>query len=414
MNRDQAHFLLLNIGHLLDHLFVLVFATVAALQLSLQWGVDYATLVTYATPGFVAFGVFSLPAGWLADRWSREGMMIVFYFGIGITAILTGFAENPTQVAIGLVAVGMFAAIYHPVGLAIVTAKWKNAGMRIAVNGVWGNLGVASAALLTGFLIDVAGWRAAYWVPGGFSVLVGIAYLVIRRDAIGEKEAAPAKPVSADPSLQGDGAYRALLLRISAIVFVTTAFASMIFQSTTFALPKVFAERMQGLAEQVSGVAEGFGYGDFGIASIIGATTAIVFIVASGAQLVVGRALDKYGARPVFLTVSGMQITFFLLMPGLNDGLALAAAIGFMLGAFGQVPINDFLISRLAAGPNRARIYGVRFVLAFLSMAVALQLVAIVHRNWGFDTLFYLLCGCAAVVFLAVWQLPRKMPQPGA
>ena len=413
MNRDQAHFLLLNIGHLLDHLFVLVFATVAALQLSIQWGVDYATLVTYATPGFVAFGVFSLPAGWLADRWSREGMMIVFYFGIGITAILTGFAENPTQVAIGLVGVGMFAAIYHPVGLAIVTAKWKNAGMRIAVNGVWGNLGVASAALLTGFLIDVAGWRAAYWVPGGFSVLVGVVYLAVRRDAIGEKEAAPAKPVSADPSLQGDGAYRALLLRISAIVFVTTAFASMIFQSTTFALPKVFAERMQGLAEQMSGVAEGFGYADFGIASIIGATTAVVFIVASGAQLVVGRALDRYGARPVFLTVSGMQITFFLLMPGLNDGLALAAAIGFMLGAFGQVPINDFLISRLAAGPNRARIYGVRFVLAFLSMAIALQLVAVVHRNWGFDTLFYLLCGCAAVVFLAVWQLPRKMPQPG-
>ena len=71
MNRDQTYFLLLNIGHFLDHLFMLVFATVAALALHREWGVSYGELLAYATPGFFAFGLFSLPAGWLADRWSR-------------------------------------------------------------------------------------------------------------------------------------------------------------------------------------------------------------------------------------------------------------------------------------------------------------------------------------------------------
>src|SRR5262245_36879168 len=173
MNRDRTHFLFLNVGHFLDHLFTLIFATVAALALSREWGLSYADLLKYATPGFFAFGLFALPAGWIADRWSRDGMMCVFFIGIGLSAIATAFAATPLQIAVGLFVIGVFAAIYHPVGLAIVTERWKNTGMRIAVNGVWGNLGVAGAALLTGFLIDLAGWRTAFIVPGVVSVIVG-------------------------------------------------------------------------------------------------------------------------------------------------------------------------------------------------------------------------------------------------
>ena len=162
MTRDRAYFLFLNIGHFLDHLFMLVFATVAALALHREWGLGYGELLAYATPGFFAFGVCALPAGWLADKWSRDGMMCVFFIGIGLTAIATSLAATPFQIGIGLFVIGMFAAIYHPVGLAIVTVKWKNTGMRIAANGVWGNLGVASAALITGYFIDNGGWRMAF------------------------------------------------------------------------------------------------------------------------------------------------------------------------------------------------------------------------------------------------------------
>ena len=177
--RERLHFLLLNLGHFLDHLFTLIFATVAALALHREWGLGYADLLKYATPGFFAFGVFALPAGWLADKWSREGMMSVFFVGIGFASIATAFARTPLEIGIGLFVVGVFAAIYHPVGLAIVVEKWKNTGMRIAVNGVWGNLGVASAALLTGYFIDHGGWRIAFIVPGIVSILIGIAYTVL-------------------------------------------------------------------------------------------------------------------------------------------------------------------------------------------------------------------------------------------
>ena len=197
MNRDRTHFLLLNIGHFLDHLFTLIFATVAALALHREWGVGYAELLAYATPGFFAFGLFSLPAGWLADKWSRDGMMCVFFIGIGLTAIATGFSQTPLQVGFGLFVIGMFAAIYHPVGLAIVTMKWRSTGMRIAANGVWGNLGVASAALITGYLIDNGGWRMAFMLPGVFSVAMGLAYVALRWRAIVEDGPKPKKASAA-------------------------------------------------------------------------------------------------------------------------------------------------------------------------------------------------------------------------
>jgi MFS family permease len=277
MNRDRTHFLFLNVGHFLDHLFTLIFATVAALALSREWGLSYGELLKYATPGFFAFGVFSYPAGWLADKWSREGMMVVFFVGIGVASVATGFAQTPLQVGVGLFVIGVFAAIYHPVGLAMVTQKWKNTGMRLAVNGVWGNLGVASAALITGYLIDNGGWRIAFIIPGAFSIAVGIAYALARR-ADFSAERAMAKPVSAAQSADS----RALLVRVSLIVFTTAAVSSIIFQATTFALPKIFDERLQGLASAAAGWLQNHGLGGrTDVATMVGAFAFTVFAIAS-------------------------------------------------------------------------------------------------------------------------------------
>ncbi|MFP3920628.1 MAG: MFS transporter, partial [Dichotomicrobium sp.] len=413
MTRDRLYFLFLNIGHFFDHLFMLIFATVAALALTSEWGVGYAELLAYATPGFFAFGVFALPAGWLADKWSRDGMMGVFFVGIGLAAIATGLAATPLQVGIGLFVIGMFAAIYHPVGLAIVSMQWRNTGMRIAVNGVWGNLGVASAALVTGFMIDTAGWRMAFIAPGIASVAVGLGYLALRWEQIGHDRRRDRAAEQADRT-EASVSMRGLLLRISAIVFLTTAVTSVIFQSTTFALPKIFAERMEGFAAELALWTDATASGPEAVASMIGSLAFVVFAVASFAQVLVGSMLDRFGPRPVFMTVAAIQIVFFAAMPGLTDGWAFLVALGFMLGAFGQVPINDFMISKLASGANRARVYGIRFVVAFTVLALTLPLVAFVYDNWGFDTLFRILAVAALVTLSAVAMLPRRLPTPEA
>lgn len=418
MTRDRLHFLLLNIGHFLDHLFMLIFATVAALALSREWGLSYGALLAYATPGFFAFGLFALPAGWLADKWTRDGMMAVFFVGIGFASIATALAQTPLQVGIGLFAIGIFGAIYHPVGLAIVTAKWKNTGMRIAVNGVWGNLGVASAALLTGYFIDNAGWRTAFVVPGVISIAIGCLYFVTFRsegnfDKVASAKGSVTSSSPAQNSAISSADAKSVLLRVSAIVFLTTAVSSVVFQSTTFALPKIFDERLQGLAANLADWARGVSpVGSTDVATIIGSFAFIVFAVASIAQVIVGSMLDTYGPRRVFMTAACLQLVFFSLMPGLTDGIAFAVALGFMLGAFGQIPINDFMIGKMASGPFRARIYGIRYVVSFSVLAATLPLIGSVYETWGFDMLFRILAGAALIILAAVSCLPRRLPSP--
>ena len=414
---DRLHFFLINLGHFLDHLFTLIFATVAAVTLSREWGLGYAELLNYATPGFFAFGLFALPAGWLADKWSRDGMMVVFFIGAGIASIATGFAQTPLQIGLGLFVTGVFAAIYHPVGLAILTGKWRTSGMRLALNGVWGNLGVASAALLTGYLIDNAGWRAAFMVPGAVSIAVGLLYLVARWPDVFVIEHRRARMTAAPENGPLPPDYKALLMRVSAIVFLTTAVSSIIFQSTTFALPKIFAERLQHLAASLSDAIAAIPVlsdliGRTDTATAIGAFAFLVFATASLAQLAVGASLDKFGPRPVFIALAITQLIFFSLMPGLTDGAALIAALGFMLGAFGQIPINDYMIGRMARGEFKARIYGTRFVVSFTVLAATLPLVGFVHDRWGFDTLFRVLAVAAFVILVAVAGLPRRLPAP--
>src|SRR5437588_1816884 len=181
MNKNRFLVPFLNLGHFLDHLVMLVFPTVV-IALAREWDRPYAELLPLALGGFIAFGAFALPAGWLADHWSRYRMMALFFLGIGAALFLTGFASSPWQIGLGLALTGVFAAIYHPVGIAMLVAAPAKLGSALGWNGLWGNLGLAAAALISGALMDVFGWRAAFFVPGVICLAAGIGFLVMVPD----------------------------------------------------------------------------------------------------------------------------------------------------------------------------------------------------------------------------------------
>lgn len=389
LNREGAHFLLLNVGHFLDHLFMLIFATAAALALASDWNMSYGQLIAYATPGFVAFAVFTIPAGWLADRWSREGMMAVFFIGIGASSAATALATTPLQMAAGLFAIGMFAAIYHPVGIALVVHGRTRTGVPIAVNGIFGNLGVASAALITALLIDNIGWRSAFVWPGVVSIMLGFVYIMVVRGRSAEAR------VRAQPGGAGETASlaldRATMIRVLVIVLVTSSLGGLIFQSTTFSLPKVFDEQLGALAVS---------------ATAVGSYAFIAFAIASIGQLVVGYLVDRMPVRQVFMVVAALQAALFSLMPGLTGWSALLAAVAFMFAVFSQIPINDVLIGRVARSDWRARVYALRYTINFSIIASSVPLIGWIHGRWGFDTLFVLLAVTAVGILVAVTLLP--------
>ena len=398
MPRARLRFIFLNAGHFLDHFFMLIFATVAALRLIEEWGMSYAALIPYATPGFIAFGVGAIPAGWLADKWSREGMIVIFFLGIGASSILAALAGSPIEIALGLTAIGLFAAIYHPVGLALVIQGREKTGVPLAVNGIFGNLGVACAALLTGYFIDTAGWRNAFVLPGAISIGLGVAYAAflwsgrgsgaVGRGAADGGTAKTAPAVGGPPPVE-----RGTLVRVLAIIMFTTAIGGLIFQSTTFALPKIFDERLTELA---------------GSATAIGGYAFTVFTVAAFAQLAVGYLVDHHSLRTVFAFVAALQAAFFAVMYQLTGLAALVVAVGFMLVVFGQIPINDVLIGRITKSEWRSRVYSLRYIVTFSVSASTLPLIAWIHGSWGFDRLFVVMAAAAAGILAAVLLLPRR------
>ena len=389
----KTEFLFLNIGHFIDHFLVLIFATVAALYLGTEWNMTYGELIPYATPGLIAFGLFSIPAGWLADKWSAKGMMFIFFIGMGVCCILTGFSSTPIQIAIGLTFLGVFAAIYHPVGLAMVVKNRDKMGVPLAVNGIFGNMGVASAALVTGYLIDSHGWRSAFFVPGILTLAIGAIYgwfLISNKehkDVTNENKKSQAKQVIFS---------RELLIQIFAIIFMTTALSGIIFQTTTFALPKILDERMSGLAET---------------ATSVGLYAFLVFSIAAFAQLVVGYLIDRGSIKLIFTLVMILQTILFAAMVNASGYLAFAIALGFMLAVFGQIPIKDTLIGKMAKSEWRSRAFSVSYIINFSVSAAAIPLIAWIHGTWGFGALFMVLAVTAAATLLLVLVLPKAIDE---
>ena len=314
-------------------------------------------------------------------------MMAVFFIGIGLSSVLVSLTSNPVEMAISLTLIGIFAAIYHPVGLAMVVEGREKTGMPLAINGVFGNMGVASAALLTGYLIDTSSWRTAFALPGIISIILGLLYLgYLRRQPLPDRAA-----VMPGAGKNGVVTSRTMLLRLFAIILVSTAIGGLIFQSTTFALPKVFDERLATIAPS---------------ATLIGWYAFVVFSLAAFAQLVVGYLVDRYSIRTVFVVVALLQAIFFALMTQLEGVPALLIAIAFMLVVFGQIPINDVLVGRIAKSEWRSRAYSLRYIVTFSVMASAVPFIAWVHAGWGFNTLFAVLSIAAMLIFTTVLFLP--------
>jgi MFS family permease len=182
------------------------------------------------------------------------------------------------------------------------------------------------------------------------------------------------------------------VVRVFAIIFLTTAMGSMIFQCMTFALPKVFDERLAGFATSPTEV----GWWAF-----------VVFAAAAFAQLAVGYLVDRHSARTVFLFVAGLQAPLFVLIMDLVGVPALVTALGFMLLVFGQIPINDVLVGRISKSEWRSRAFAARLIVGFGISSTAIPLISFVYREWGFATLFAIMAGLAAAICFAVSFLPR-------
>ena len=372
--------LFINIAHFVDHFALLIFPT-AVLVMGGEFGADYGDRILIATGSFLAFGVLSLPAGWLGDKWSRRHMMAVFFIGIGAALFGAGLATSSLWLIVALGAVGCFGAIYHPVGMAMLVSVAGTSGRVIAWNGVYGNLGVAFAAITTAAISEQFGWRVAFMVPGAIFFLIGISYhLLVPADA---GAVAPAKKKAAADKQVMDIRLVALILSITVVAGGFT------FNGATIILPKLVIEEIPDLALTPT---------------YAGLVATGIYMTGALTQVIVGRLIDQFSIGAVFVTLALGQSLGFLGVAYLDGQAALMMAVLVLSAVYGQVIVNDLIVARTVPDQFRARAFAARYVLGFAASASVVPMVGwLYHPEDGLKPMYFLLTGFAVVIALSAF-----------
>ena len=376
--------LLLNLGHALDHLFLLIFAT-AVSAIATEFGVGrWEDMMPYTVGAFVMFGLGSIPAGRLGDLWGRRQMMLVFFFGMGLSALSVALTQTPLQMGIALTVLGVFSAIYHPVGIPMLVQKAERPGLTIGINGLAGNLGIAMAALSTGFLVAWQGWRMAFIVPAMVSILCGILFAWTAP----HEATAPAKKKTNVVQLP-----KHLTWRTFVVMVATSTTSSLLFNITTNGNTQLLAERLDGLVNDPTR---------------LGMLLALIYAVASLAQLIVGRLLDWLPVKPLFFSVLFLQIVSFALASQTAGWVWYVAAIGYMVMVFSAIPFSDTMVVRYIDDAMRSRVSGTRIAISFGISSLAVYSLGPFVKASGFTQLMVAASCVAAVGALIVLFLPNE------
>jgi MFS family permease len=383
--------LLINAGHLIDHLMLLIFAT-AVSTIATEFGfARWEDLMPYTIGAFVMFGLCSLPAGRLGDHWGRRQMMLLFFFGVGGSATLVGLANDEWQLAAALTLVGVFAAIYHPIGIPMLVRDSKNAGLTIGINGLAGNLGIAVAAVSTGLLIQYSGWRSAFVVPGLFAIACGIAFALLIPKEAGSPAKRPVKRPIEVP--------KGVLVRVVALMTGTAVFGTIVFNFTTNGNLELLRDRLTWLGDQPA---------------TLGALLASVYVIASLAQVGVGTLLDRFQVRQVMAPIVAMQVPLFLLAANTDGWAFYGVLVALMVFVFGAIPFTDTMVVRFVDDRMRSRVTGTRFFIAFGVSSAVVGVLGPAVKTAGFTTMLYVMAAVAVCTTVCAALLPDDPRPPRA
>ena len=372
---DRAAIVFSNTGHACTHMFTVLYAT-AVLHLPQVFGLPYGELLSLSSLGLVLYGVGALPAGWLGDRWSQVGMMVIFFLGIGAGAIVTGLADGPGTIFAGLTMIGLFAAIYHPVGIAWLVASARKRGMSLGINGVFGNVGNSLAPVFVGVTIDFLSWRAAFLIPGAVAVLMGIALLAAwRRGLVADARTDRSPPPARDP---GDAR------RVFIVLTLTMACSGFVYAGVTNTMPKLFE---MGLGEHLAA-----GYTEIGL--FVGAISGL----ASASGILGGWLADRFSARGIYLVFWMLQAPVLFVIASMTGVPLLITALLALSFNLSFTAAENMLVAQYTPMRRRSLAYGAKSVLALGVAGLTVLLAGRIFDARGSFELLYLCLGIAVVV----------------
>lgn len=381
------------VGHFYIHMMT-AFYYVIVLTLVVEWDKPYSELLQLWIIASALLGLVAIPAGRLADKWSVRGTMVLFFLGMGASSIACGFVSTELALLMALSGIGIFGAIYHPVGIPwLIRNSGRNTGKLLAVNGIFGSLGNAGAGVIAGLLIDLFGWRMAFIIPGAVCIVTGLGmYWCVLKGQIVDG--------AVGDSVES-GSSKSDLIRVFVLLLISLAVGGIIYQSTQAALPRHFEINLTDLTD--------------GSATQLGIIVSLVYSSGALMQYIGGAMADRFSLKYIYVTSWFLQIvTLSAIAATTGIGLIGAATLAVVVN-IAMLPAENMLIYRYSPSRHRSLIFGIKFVVSFGAGPVSVALVAwIEEKTAALDMLFGGLAAATVVVALLLIFLPKDEPAKAA
>jgi hypothetical protein len=164
-------------------------------------------------------------------------------------------------------------------------------------------------------------------------------------------------------------------------------------------MPKLFAERLAGLTSSPA---------------ILGVIAACVYVFGAMTQYTIGRLIDHYSLKTVMLPLSFMLAPFIYFAATLSNLPLIIVSIGIVMGAFGQVTVNDAMVGKYTTDEWRSRAYSIRYFIGFTAAGASVGLVAWLYERGGFSTMLQAFGALCLLVIVAAIILPQEIKAPAA
>jgi len=379
----------INMAHVINHYVLLILATAVlgmVAEAPAEFGRDYGPILALGTGMFVLYGLGALPMGWFAARFGRKGMIAAFFLGVGAALIAAGLSTGPISLGLSLTVMGAFAAIYHPIGTAmLVEAAGRQVGRAVGINGAFGNFGVALAPVATALITAQLGWHWAFVFPGVVSLAVGLLWL---REPMYDALKA-AGPKAAFPTIPP-----AIVRRAVIVLMAVAAVSGLVFNAFTLVLPKLMQERLANDAD---------------LLPVVGMLAFLATLCGGLTQFTVGNLIDRFTLKQVFMPLALILAPALVAVAFAQGWLVLPLSALIAAAIFGQVTVNETMTARYIAPALRVKLYSIRFTVGFLGAALASPLIGFLHERTGSVTAAMLvLAGFAVVTGVCALAFPNR------
>lgn len=391
MNPEERRTLGVTVAsHSLIHFYELVLPPLFPL-LIVFFDTDYFHLGLVVTIFTYAFGMGSLPAGFLADRFGSRRLITTYLFGSGLLSLVIWFSGTLTSYTVIMGVVGLLCSVYHPAANTLISQTIRKKGEAFGIHGIAGSLGVAVAPLFSAWVGSAAGWKAPHVLLGFVGVAVGFFSLTLRR------RTTPSLP--RETQTPETEPLRAPYLHFI-LFFLSVAALGLSYRGIMTFLPAYMGERVSGLLPGLDTVSMG------------GMVATLVLLSGALGQYCAGRMVDRYRPEKIYFIQVALATLFVFIMAMSSNLVLVLSAVLYAFLAFSNQPTQNFILSKYTPRSRQGLVFGIHFFFTFGVGSVAAALCGYLADHFGLGSVFYAMGGCFALATLLLLWLSVRTAVP--